>query len=157
MKYIYLFLSSLILTSCGSAYIANQVEKEFKGEWVLESVAYPNSSGFFDVELYDLADVNCFENSTWEFIPNNSTGKFILDGNACAKTENRFTWYIDPLTAKDAYPEVLMKITNGKKAKNVSTGTRIKITNLIGNKMTWEQNTMFKGEQITIEMNFTKL
>jgi hypothetical protein len=157
MKYTIVIFLSFLLTSCGSAYVANQVEKQFKGEWVLEEVSFPDSSGFFDVELLDVAEVNCFQNSIWEFIPNNSTGEFVLDGNACSKTENRFTWYIDPLTAKDAYPEVLMKVTTGQKAKEVTTGTRLRIKSLLDNQMIWEQNAKFDGKEIKIEMKFSKL
>jgi len=157
MKYAIVIFLSFLLTSCGSAYQANQVEKQFKGEWVLEEVSFPDASGFFDVELLNVADVNCFENSIWEFIPNNSTGQFVLDGNACSKTENRFTWYIDPLTAKDAYPEMLIKITTGQKAKEVTTGKRLRIKSLLDNQMIWEQSARFDDKEIKIEMKFSKL
>lgn len=142
--------------SCGSAHVANKVEKEFKGEWTLESVSFPDSSGFFDVDLFDVADVNCFENSMWKFIPNNSSGDFTLDGSTCSKTQNQFTWYVDPETAENTYPEVLMKITTGHKAKNVNTGSRIRILSLVEDEMIWEQITMFEGKEITIEMQFSK-
>lgn len=157
MKYVLLLFLTFSLMSCGAAYQANQVEKNLKGDWVLESVTFPDSSGFFEVELFYLADVKCFENSIWKFIPNNSSGEFTLDGNDCIKTEQEFKWYIDAATAESAYPELLFKITTGQKPKNVNQGTRIKIKSLLEDQMIWEQNAMFKGKAIKIEMIFSKL
>jgi hypothetical protein len=157
MKYAFIFLLAFGLSSCGSAYKANKVERVFKGEWNLTAIAFPGSSGFFDVELFNTAQINCFENSIWEFIPNNSTGQFVMDGNNCSKSEQRFTWYVDPQTAEDLVPEVLMKITTGQKAKDVNTGSRVKIKSLLENQMVWEQNTMFQGKEIKIELTFSKL
>lgn len=157
MKYALTAVVAFLLTSCGPAYLANQVEKDLKGEWTLESVSFPDSSGFFDVELYNLADVSCFQNSIWKFIPNNSTGEFTLDGDGCTKSMQRFTWYVDGATAKNFNPEMLLKITTGQKARNVESGTRIRIKSLLANQMVWEQNAMFMGEDIKIEMTFSKL
>lgn len=156
MKYAIVFFISFLLTSCGSSYLANKVERNFKGDWVLESVSFPDSSGFFDVELYDVADVNCFQNSIWKFIPNNSTGEFTLDGNDCTKSKQKFTWYVDAKTAKDTYPEMLFKVTTGQKAKNVNEGVRIRIKSLLADEMVWEQMAMFKGKEIKVEMRFSK-
>lgn len=157
MKYTFVLIISMLLTSCGSAYVANKVEREFKGDWVLESVTFPDSSGFFDVELFEVADISCFQNSIWKFVPNNSTGEFTLDGDSCAKTKNRLTWYVDSETAKNTYPEVLMKVTTGQKAKDVSRGTRIRIKSLLENEMVWEQKTKFNNKEIKVEMTFTKI
>lgn len=157
MKYILPIIVTFLITSCGPSYVANQVEKDFKGDWVLESISYPNSSGLFDVEILDIASVSCFENSVWSFIPNNSSGSFILDGNDCSKTEQQFTWYIDKATAQNLNSEMLLKVTTGQKARKVDTGTRIKIKSLLADHMVWEQNAMFRGEQIKIQMTFTKL
>lgn len=157
MKYTFTIIMAFLLTSCGSAYLANKVESQFKGDWVLESVSFPDSSGFFDVEFYGVADINCFQNSIWKFIPNNSTGEFTLDGNNCPKARQKFTWYVDSATAKNTYPEILLKVTTGQKAKNVDRGTRIRIKSLLEDRMVWEQSTMFNDEEITIEMIFSKL
>ncbi|NEV93180.1 hypothetical protein G3567_03335 [Psychroflexus sp. YR1-1] len=157
MKYILTIVIAFLITSCGPAYVANQVEKDFKGDWVLESISYPDASGLFEVELFNLASVSCFENSVWEFIPNNSTGNFVLDGNNCSKTQEEFTWYVDKTTAESFNPEMLLKITTGQKARKVDQGSRIRIISLLENQMVWEENAMFKGEEITIEMTFTKI
>lgn len=157
MKYTLIIISAFILTSCGPAYLANKVERNFKGDWTLESVNFPDSSGFFDVELYNVADINCFQNSIWKFVPNNSTGEFTLDGNDCTNVKQKFTWYVDSSTAKNFNPEMLLKVITGQKARNVDQGTRIKIKSLLADQMIWEQNAMFNGEEIKIEMIFTKL
>ena len=157
MKYTLVIVIAFLVTSCGPAYIANKKEKNLKGKWVLESISYPNSSGLFNVEILDVAEVSCFENSIWNFIPNNSSGKFTLDGNDCLKTQQEFTWYIDSQTARSINPEMLLKVTTGRKPKNVERGTRIKIKSLLANSMVWEQTAMFKGKQIQIEMKFSKL
>lgn len=157
MKYTLTIIVAFLLTSCGASYQANKVEKSFKGEWNLESISYPDSSGLFDVELFNTSNVSCFENSVWKFIPNNSTGSFILDGNNCTKTEQEFIWYLDKATAQNLNPEMLLKVTTGQKARKVDTGTRIKIKTLLANQMVWEQNAMFKGNQIKIQMTFSKL
>lgn len=156
MKYTLILIVAFLLTSCGASYQANQVEKEFKGDWILESVTYPDSSGLFDVELFNVAEASCFDNSTWKFVPNNSTGSFILDGDDCSKTEQQFTWYIDKATAQNINPEMLLKVTTGQKARKVDTGTRIKIKSLLADQMIWEQSVMFNGKQIKIQMTFSK-
>ena len=157
MKYIFIFMLSLVLSSCGASYQANKIEKDFKGDWTLESVTFPDSSGFFDVQLFDVADVGCFENSEWNFIPNNSSGKFKLDGNACDTTEQKFTWYIDSETVENINPEFLFKVTTGQKAKNVNQGTRLEIKSLSDERMVWEQITTFNGSAIRVQMTFLKL
>ena len=145
------------MTSCGASYHANQTEKSFKGSWVLESVTYPDASGFFDVELLGLADVSCFENSVWKFIPNNSSGNLTLDGGNCAKSSKDFIWYIDAATLENAHLELLLKMTNGKNAKEVTKGSRIIVKSLSDNRMTWEQDVMFDGKSIKLEFTFLKL
>lgn len=157
MKYTFIIMLSLVLTSCGPAYLANKVEKNFKGDWNLESVTFPDSSGFFDVELYNVADVNCFKNSLWKFVPNNSTGEFTLVEDSCTQEKQKFTWYIDSETAKNTYPEILMKVTTGEKARRVNQGTRIRIKSLLADEMIWEQSAIFNGEEIKIQMTFSKL
>lgn len=157
MRYCLVLIVAILFSSCGSSYLANKIEREFKGDWVLESVTFPDSSGFFDVELFEVADISCFQNSIWKFVPNNSTGEFTLDGDSCAKTKNRLTWYVDSETAKNTYPEVLMKVTTGQKAKDVSQGTRIRIKSLLENEMVWEQKTKFNNKEIKVEMTFTKI
>lgn len=157
MKYVVFIVFAAVLTSCGAAYDANQAEKGLKGNWVLEYVSFPDSSGFFDVKLFNLADVACFENSQWRFIPNNSSGTFTLDGNNCDKTEQQFTWYIDSETANSPNPELLLKLTTGQKARTVNQGSRIKIKSLLAERMVWEENVMFKGNAIQLQMTFIKL
>lgn len=157
MKYGIITIVAFLFISCGPAYKANKAEKNFKGEWILKSVSFPNSSGFFDVELFDVANTTCFENSVWNFVPNNSTGNFILDGNNCSKTEQEFVWYVDKTTVQNINKEILFKITTGRKAKAVDRGVRIKIKSLLANRMVWEQTVMFKGKQINIEISFSKL
>ena len=156
MKYITIIALSLLLTSCGSAYLANKVERQLKGDWVLEEVSFPNSSGFFDTTIFDLADVTCFENSQWSFVSNNATGDFILDGNACDKQEQNFVWYIDKQTVESSTPEMLFKITTNKKAKAVDKGSRVSIKSLLEDQMVWQQKVTLENKEVIIEMIFSK-
>jgi hypothetical protein len=157
MKYPLILLLSLLLTSCGSTYIANKVEKNFKGEWNLEDISFPGSSGFFDVELYNVANVNCFQNSLWKFVSNNNTGEFTLENEACTDETQKFTWYIDPKTVENTFPEILFKVTTGEKARRVNTGTRIVIKSLLSDEMIWEQTASLNGKDITIQLTFSKI
>jgi hypothetical protein len=156
MKYITIIALSLLLTSCGSAYLANKVEKQLKGDWVLEEVSFPNSSGFFDATIFDLAEVSCFENSLWSFVPNNATGDFILDGNACDKQEQDFVWYIDKQSAESSTPELLFKITTNQKAKAVDKGSRVSIKSMLEDQMVWQQKVNLENKEVIIEMTFSK-
>lgn len=157
MKHFLIITIAFLVASCGASYQANQLEKSFKGNWTLESISYPEASGFFDVELFRVANASCFENSVWNFISNNSSGNFTLDGSVCDKSTNQFTWYIDLNTVENIEPELLLKITTGHKARKVNTGSRIKIKSLSDTEMVWEQNAIFNGKEIKIELTFSNL
>jgi len=75
MKKIFALLTvSLLLFACGTTKIERQSERTFKGNWTLNSITYPNSTGFVDVTLFQDASAKCFRNSQWNFISNNNQG-----------------------------------------------------------------------------------
>ncbi len=156
MKHAFIFALSILFVSCGPSYLANKIEKNFKGDWNLENIEFPNSSGFFDVELYNVADVNCFEGSMWKFVSNNNTGEFSLLNDSCTDETQKFTWYLDPQTAENTFPEILFKVTTGEKARRVNKGTRIRVIALDDNQMIWEQVANFNGNEIKMQMTFFK-
>ncbi|MFN2261796.1 MAG: hypothetical protein ABR595_07010 [Psychroflexus sp.] len=156
MKKILLVLVTFTLISCGSGHLANKMEREFKGDWTLTEVSFPDSSGFFDVSLFNLGEVSCFENSEWSFVSNNNTGEFQLYGDDCLKQTQEFSWSIDPMSVENSIQEMLFKITTDQNARKVSQGSRIRIKSLLANTMIWEQSLNFEGESISIQMEFKR-
>ncbi|WP_127845445.1 lipocalin family protein [Psychroflexus aestuariivivens] len=156
MKKILLVFVAFSLMSCGSGYLANKMEREFKGDWVLTEVSFPNSSGFFDVSLFNLGEVSCFENSEWSFVSNNNTGEFQLFGNDCIRETQEFAWSIDPTTIESNVQEMVFKITTDQNARKVTQGSRIRIKSLLANTMIWEQSVNFEGDPINIQMEFKR-
>lgn len=156
MKKIALILVVFSLMSCGSGHLASKMERELKGDWVLTEVSFPDSSGFFDVSLFNLGEVNCFENSEWSFVSNNNTGEFQLYGNDCLTETQEFVWSLDPATVESSVQELLFKITTDQNARKVSQGSRIRIKSLLANTMVWEQSVSFEGESIRIQMEFKR-
>ena len=73
MKKIVLVFLTIGLISCGSSKTMRDSKKIIKGDWTLSTITY-NQTGTFNVSLFDDATKDCFESSSWNFIPNNNKG-----------------------------------------------------------------------------------
>ena len=126
-KTIALIICAFTLFSCKiptatNAKLDNKSELAIKGNWTIASVTFPGSE-YFTATSFDLADSKCLVNSSWKFVSNNNKGVMSLNSGACTAFTSPITWFIN----KDG--EFVLKILDNQKAKKVTSGYVLKITN----------------------------
>jgi len=153
MKKIILTLITLVLISCGASKTVRDSKKNIKGQWLLESVTYDKKESF-KITLLKEASFECFEGSTWQFIPNNNTGTYSIDGEDCPTGTRHFIFTINDLD--DGGQEFLLKPTDGKKKSETNQGFRLQLTQLTESTLQLQQEAKLDGEPFKINMNFSK-
>lgn len=156
MKKAILMVFAIILMSCGSSKVVNNAEKTIKGNWSLSSITY-DKLGTYDVTLLNDAKKECFEASTWQFIPNNHTGTYSIINGDCATGDRYFNFTIQEVSYETGHYDFLLKPTNEKGKSDTNQGFRMKITLLTDTEMQWEQTVNVNGSPFVINMNFNKL
>jgi len=147
-------VSMLFLGSCSSTKTVRQAEKTLKGNWTLTNVTY-SEIGTFDVQLYGDANASCFEGSSWQFVPNNNTATYQLNGASCESELRNVKWTI-PTSENSTYYFMMKPVPTGVKAKKVTSGFRTELKTLTETSMVWNQKINFEGKPFTISMNFIK-
>lgn len=147
-KFVLISLVIFALYSCKSTY--NRAEESpLKGEWMVSNVTYSQTG--IKVKSFDLADAQCFKNSTWNFVPNNHTGNFTLNGGgSCPTLSENITWYIDNNN------QFNMKFVNNEKAKNVADGYNLNYVAVSETSFQLIQNASLEGKPIQIKYEFSK-
>lgn len=161
MRKILLFLSvtALILNSCTTAVKSTKgtrnAGKAIKGEWVLSSVTY-NQTGKYHITLLKDTSKECFEGSTWRFVPNNFRGTYSINNSGCATGDRHFVFVVQEIDAQTGYYDFLLKPTNQKYQSETHEGIRLRLAHLSDNQMRWEQTLRVDGKPFVISMNFNK-
>ncbi len=156
-KIMMLCCTVVFLISCGTTKIERQAERTFKGNWTLNTITYPNSSGFVDVMLFDHAKANCFRNSSWAFISNNNQGNYSLNGADCPSGTQDFTWAVQEVDPESGlYDFTLKRVSEDENARKIKQGYRLSLKSLSENNMVWEQTVSFEGKPFIIRMSFSK-
>lgn len=156
MKQIITVLFLSLLFSCGSSKTIRQSEKTIKGQWVLNTINY-NQPGTYNVSLLNDASQECFEQSTWQFIPNNNTGIYTINTPNCNIGERNFNFTIQEIDETTGLYNFLLKPTDAKGNSETNQGFRLKLAQLSDTNMRWEQTLTVDGKPFTINMNFSKL
>lgn len=151
-----LCISICFLASCGASKTVRASKKTIKGDWTLTSIK-TSAIGDFKITLLNDAEKACFENSTWQFIPNNNTGSYTLLGMNCDSDSRYFAFTIDEVNEATGLYNFLLKPTNKKGKSDTNTGFRLELTSLTDTTMQWQQIVSLDGKPMTINMNFTKL
>ena len=153
-----LLLSFIVITmlSCGGTKTVRESKKVMKGDWTLNSITY-NQPGTFNVKLLNDASKECFEGSTWQFIPNNNTGNYTVNNTNCSTGMRYFIFTIQEVNEATGLYDFLLKPTNEKKKSETNnSGFRLQLTQLSDTNMQWQQTVSLEGKPFTINMNFTK-
>lgn len=142
--------------ACGASKTVRESKKSIKGDWTLTSI---KSSAIGDLKITLLNDANktCFENSWWQFVPNNNTGIYTLSGTDCSAEQRYFTFTIDEIDESTGLYNFLLKPTNQKGKSETNAGFRLQLTALTDTNMQWQQTVNLDGKPITITMNFKKI
>jgi len=155
-KTILVLLVSVILTSCGGTKEVRHSKKVMKGMWELSSITY-SESGTFNVSLFNDVSVQCFEGSTWKFIPNNNTGVYTIDNGTCDAGPRNFIFKIQEIDAQTGLYDFLLKPTDVKHKSATNHGYRMWLEKLSEGTMKWRQTVGVEGKPFHIYMNFNKI
>lgn len=149
-------IMAAVLISCGTPKTVTQSKKVLKGYWSLDQITY-SETGTFNVTLFSDANKDCFEGSTWRFIPNNNTGIYTINGGDCAAGDRNFIFTIDAVDPASGLYDFLIKPVNEKGRSADKTGYRVNLAQLSENSMMWIQTVNLDGKPFKINMNFTKI
>lgn len=143
------------LLSCGSSKTIRDSKKIIKGEWTLNKIDY-SALGTFNVSLFNDVSKECFEGSTWQFVPNNNTGTYSINSSNCSTGMRYFNFTIKEIDEQTGLYDFLLKPTNQKGQSETNQGFRLKLTALSESNMQWQQTIYKEGKPFIINMNFTK-
>ncbi len=155
MKRLIFLLFAISLVSCGTSKTVRTSKKVIKGEWTLNSISY-SEAGTYNVTLLNDVSKDCFEGSTWKFIPNNNTGTYSINGASCLTGNRDFVFTIQEIDPQTGLYDFLLKPTDAKHKSETNQGFRLNLTSLSDTAMQWEQTVSVDGKPFTIIMNFTK-
>ena len=152
-----LLLAVIVATAlaCGPSKTMIESKKVIKGYWNLDNITY-DTSGTFDVSIFNDVSAECFEGSTWRFIPNNNTGNYTIEDSECSTGERNFIFTIQEIDQSTGLYDFTIKPTNIKGKSDTNTGFRLRLAQLNDSNMRWEQTVSVDGKPFTITMNFSK-
>ena len=142
--------------SCGTPKTVQESRKILKGYWALNSISY-DSSGNYNVTLFNDTSVECFEGSNWRFIPNNNTGNYTIENSNCPTGQRDFIFTIQEIDPATGLYDFLLKPTNAKGKSDTNVGFRLRLAQLNESSMRWEQTVNLDGKPFKINMNFSKI
>jgi hypothetical protein len=151
MKNLIVVAVSLILFSCGATKNVRTKEKIIKGNWTLNKIVY-SKTGDYKVTMFKDSPKECFEGSSWKFVPNNNTGSYTINSTNCVSGERDFIFVVQEIDAASGYYDFLLKPKNRENKE----GFRLQLTELSETTMQWKQYLNVDGTQFIINMNFTK-
>lgn len=159
-KITFLVLAMLAVACGGSSSVSKPREskvanKTIKGEWTLESVTY-NQKGKFEIVLLSDTSKECFEGSTWKFVPNNNRGSYNIVNDDCSTGQRNFVFVVQEIDKASGYYDFLLKPTNEKYQSETNQGIRLRLAHLSETSMVWEQTLNVDGKPFVISMNFVK-
>lgn len=157
-KILTLFVLGALVLSCGTPKTVIESKKVIKGYWSLDNISY-SESGTFNVSIFNDTSKECFEGSTWRFIPNNNSGLYTINNSNCPTGDRNFIFSIQQINETTGLYDFLLKPTMklGKPDKENSVGFRLRLSQLSENNMQWEQTVNLEGKPFTINMNFSKI
>jgi uncharacterized protein YjbK len=156
MKKIITILVVALLFSCGASKTVRQSKNTIKGQWVLNSINY-SEAGTYNVTIFNDASKQCFEQSKWQFIPNNNTGIYSIANTNCTTGDRNFNFTIQEIDETTGLYHFLLKPTDAKGNSETNQGFRLKLSQLSEMSMQWQQTVSVDGKPFTINMNFSKL
>lgn len=157
-KIIAIAVIALTVLSCGVPKTVIQSKKVIKGYWSLDNISY-NQAGTYNVTVFNDTSKECFEGSTWRFIPNNNSGIYTINNGNCPTGDRNFIFTIQEIDGDTGYYDFLLKPTmkQGSASKDEKVGFRVNLTQLSESNMRWEQTVNLDGKPFKINMDFSKI
>jgi hypothetical protein len=155
MKRVILLFLAIGLISCGSSKTIRDSKKTIKGDWTLSTITF-SKTGKYNVTLLNDTSKNCFEGSTWQFVPNNNTGTYTINDLTCSTGVRNFVFTIQEVNSETGLYDFLLKPTDERHKSDTDQGFRFSLKILSDTTMQWQQTIIVDGEPFIINMNFTK-
>ncbi|MBZ0326598.1 MAG: lipocalin family protein [Altibacter sp.] len=157
MKKLFVFaVFAAVLLSCGTPKTVQESRKIIKGYWSLDAISY-SESGKFNVTMFNDTSKECFEGTSWRFIPNNNTGVYTVNNGNCPTGDRNFIFDIQEMDVNSGLYDFLLKPTNTKGKSDDNRGFRVRLAQLNDASMRWEQTVTLEGKPFKITMNFSKI
>src|SRR5690554_2940914 len=154
-KILFLALIAATTISCGAPKTVQESKKVIKGYWNLDEISY-NKSGTFNVTVFNDTSSECFEGSTWRFIPNNNTGNYTIENGSCPTGQRFFRFDIQEIDKQTGLYDITIKPTNEKYKADSQTGFRVRLAQLTESSMVLQQTVSVEGKPFKFNMNFSK-
>lgn len=155
MKRVILLFLAIGLISCGSSKTIRDSKKTIKGDWTVSTITF-SKTGKYNVTLLNDTSKNCFEGSTWQFVPNNNTGTYTINDLTCSTGVRNFVFTIQEVNSETGLYDFLLKPTDERHKSDTNQGFRFTLKTLSDTTMQWQQTIIVDGEPFIINMNFTK-
>ena len=159
--YFLTFTLFVFLLSSSKAISENPIKskkKLLKGTWEVTNIKFVGDKGLYKANLFDIADSPCFNGSQWIFIPNNGSGKFIVNSSAhCEASTHRIHWsYAE---SEDGTAVIQFKFVNekNKPLDSANRGYRVNLENLDTANMEMRVATTYEGNPFDVVMTFSKI
>lgn len=151
----------LFLSSCGSTQSSSEAKPSkttLKGTWKITNIRFVGEEGLYKANLFDMADSACFKNSEWVFIPNNGSGKYVINESAhCEAVATRIHWsFYEPGDGSYQFQFKYVDEKN-KPIDAANRGYRSNIDSLEENTMTMRVETTHEGKEFDVVLTFTKI
>lgn len=151
----------LSLGACSVSKEARTTKKSINGSWTLQDIKF-ESAGEQGVEIkmkatiFNEAEDNCFEGSTWNFIANNGTGDYTIgNGGNCVGVTQSIKWSIyEPAGGEKLFQ--FKRLASKRTAMDDNNGFRLRITQLEDNAMQLKSDNTFEGRPVTLVYNFVR-
>lgn len=147
-KFFLLSMFIVILGSCSS--LDQKSQSGLKGNWSISSVTYP-SSEYIKVTSFDVADSQCFVGSSWNFVSMSNKGTMTLNNSNCPAFNSPIVWTV---TKEGSFT---LKITEGEKAKRVTTGYILQMRNQTESSFQLVDNVTVGGKNVEVVYQFQKV
>jgi hypothetical protein len=160
--------ATALLSSCASTTVAKQTietGKEVRGTWTLTNVDYSGLStnevqGNVKVnetvsKVFDTANPACYEGSTWNLVQNNKKGTYTFNngGGDCPAGTSNIIWN---LVQDGATTYFTFKDVTGIKAKQNTSGYKLKVEQVDASSMTLVQDVNANGKIAQVIYNFSR-
>lgn len=144
-----------LFIGCSTPKTVIESKKILKGYWTLDNITY-GESGTYNVTFFNDTSKECFEGSSWRFIPNNNSGIYTVNNGNCPTGDRNFIFAIQEMNKDTGLYDFLLKPTDVKHRSDDDRGFRLRLAQLNDNSMKWEQTVTMEGKPFKINMNFSK-
>lgn len=154
-KFLIIAVAAAMSFACAAPKVVQESQKVIKGYWTLDNITY-DASGTYNITLFNDTSSECFEGSTWRFIPNNNTGNYTIENGSCPTGQRFFRFDIQEIDKQTGLYDITIKPTNEKYKADSQTGFRVRLAQLTESSMVLQQTVSVEGKPFKFNMNFSK-